>query len=116
MKCAFFDTCHYQRQLREKPDVWIVAHQLLFQSQASIGEVAGVFIDESFWQAGVWGVSPPARALTLDEIAAPLPLGKARMDEALADVEAYRAKLARALRRQPGTRRRRARAPRRRRI
>ncbi len=50
--------CAYQAQLRAEPDVWIVAHQILFHAQAALGDVAGVVIDEgsgrpvSGWAAG----------------------------------------------------------------
>jgi putative DNA primase/helicase len=96
MKCAFFHTCSYQLQKAVQPDVWIVAHQLLFTAQAALGEPAGVFIDEGFWQAGLWTAR---RGLTLDEIEAPLPLVSAKID-IIADLEPSRRKLARALRRQ----------------
>ena len=62
--CRFYATCSYQQQFEEEPDVWVIAHQLLFSPQAALGEVEGVFIDEAFWQAGLWVAS---RALTLDK-------------------------------------------------
>jgi hypothetical protein len=48
--------------------VWILAHQGLFQLHGAVGEIAGVIIDEGFWQARVWP-SKPGRGLTLNEIA-----------------------------------------------
>lgn len=98
--CRFYESCAYQQQTKDRPDVWVVAHQLLFSPQAALGDVGGVFIDESFWQAGIWVTRRP---LTLDEIAAPVALVRAGLDEVVADVENYRASLARALRRQPET-------------
>lgn len=97
VECAFFDSCSYQRQMNSRPQVWIIAHQLLFHAQAGIGPISGLFIDESFWQAGIWTAR---RGLTLDEIQAHLPLGPARLDTAVSDLESYRARLARALREQ----------------
>src|SRR5215208_844551 len=94
-RCAFYSSCAYQRQKTERPDVWIVAHQLLFTAQRAIGEVEGVIIDEGFWQAGVWTAT---RGLTLDEIEAQLPFGRAGLDDVVNDLEALRTKLARALR------------------
>ncbi len=93
--CPFYSRCRYQAQLRLKPDVWIVPHQLLFQGQAGLGAVARIVVDEGFWQAGI---IEAGRGLTLDEIADPPPL-KGKLDD-LADVAAYRPRLARALRRQ----------------
>ncbi len=94
-QCVFYETCSYQGQKAVRPDVWIVAHQLLFAAQAALGEVAGVFIDESFWQAGMWTAR---RGLTLEEIEAALIPGP-NLD-AQADLEPLRIVLARALRRQ----------------
>ena len=51
--CKYYDKCRYQAQLRERPDVWICAHGMLFYGQEEIGEVGGVVIDESFWSAGL---------------------------------------------------------------
>jgi hypothetical protein len=96
-QCAFYDTCAYQRQKTLKPEVWIVAHQLLFSAQGAIGKVQGVFIDEGFWQSGTWS-SP--RGLTIEQIEADLPFDPKR-SEVANDLSTYRGKLARALRRQP---------------
>ncbi len=54
-ECPFFRTCGYQRQKRQaSPDVWIVAHELLFtQKPKELGDLAAVVIDESFWQDGL---------------------------------------------------------------
>ncbi len=53
--CEFFWKCSYQRQKRqESPDVWIVAHELLFtQKPKELGDLAAVVVDESFWQDGL---------------------------------------------------------------
>ena len=50
VECKFYNECAYQAQLRDNPDVWIAAHQILFQAQAALGDVAGVVIDEGFWK------------------------------------------------------------------
>jgi putative DNA primase/helicase len=96
-RCPYYDTCSYQAQKNNKPEVWIVAHQMLFQGQKALGKVEMVIVDESFWQAGI---RTQKQGLTLDEIAAFLPFGTARRDSKLNDVESYRGQLARALRRQ----------------
>lgn len=95
--CDHYYECGYQTQLAPRPDVWIIAHQLLFQAQAALGEAELVIVDEGFWQAGL---RIPKRGLTLNEIEAPLPLGRAREDALHADVEAFRHRLASGLRAQ----------------
>lgn len=97
--CPFYLTCSYQAQMREKPEVWIVAHQMLFQGQTALGKVEMVVVDESFWQTGV---RIPNTGLTLDEVAAFLPFGSPKSDTLLNDIESYRKRLARALRLQDG--------------
>jgi hypothetical protein len=85
--CPFYSRCGYQAQLRDLPRVIIVAHEMLFTEQSALATFGGVFIDESFWQAGYWSSH---RGLTLDEIAAALPpyaTGRPR------DVQAYRKQL-----------------------
>jgi len=96
-QCQFYGTCSYQAQKEGRPDVWIVAHQMLYRAQSAFGDVELVVIDEGFWQSGL---RIPKRGLTLNEIQAPLPLGKARDDFLQNDIEANRAMLAKGLHRQ----------------
>jgi Bifunctional DNA primase/polymerase, N-terminal/Primase C terminal 2 (PriCT-2) len=57
MKCRFFERCGYQRQMRgDKPDIWIVAGDMLFHTQQVFGEPAGVIIDEAIWKKGLRGI------------------------------------------------------------
>lgn len=96
-RCAFFATCSYQAQVTTQPEVWIVAHQLLFSAGSALGKVEFVIVDEGFWQTGI---RIPKRGLTLDEIGS-MVLSKGAAQDFLAnDVESYRAQLARALKRQ----------------
>jgi putative DNA primase/helicase len=95
--CEHFHSCGYQAQQAGRPDVWIVAHQMLFRAQAAIGKVELVVVDEGFWQSGL---RIPKRGLTLNEIEAQLPLGKARDDSLQNDVEHFRHRLAEGLRAQ----------------
>jgi hypothetical protein len=90
--CPFYQTCAYQKQKHQKPDVWIFAHQMLFRAQSAINELSVLFIDESFQEAGQ---SKPKNGVTLDELDKPLSLFK---PEVANDLEPYRMKLARALR------------------
>jgi putative DNA primase/helicase len=50
-QCPFYDQCGYQRRKRSEPDVWIATHEYLSQDPSVFGEIAAVFIDESFWRA-----------------------------------------------------------------
>ena len=98
-RCEFYDTCAYQQQLRsEKPDVWIAAHEALFHHQPAFGDVAGVIIDESFWQDGL---RISKHGIGLAEIATSLipPMGK---DDVGADLDMLRTRLTKALRAQSG--------------
>ena len=67
-RCPHYDSCGYQRQKRQTPDVWLAAHQMLFHEQAAFGDVDRLIVDESFWQAGTYGNDPERHGLTLDEI------------------------------------------------
>lgn len=96
-QCQFYNSCSYQAQKEGRPDVWIVAHQMLYRAQSAFGDIELVVIDEGFWQSGL---RIPKRGLTLNEIEAPLPLGKAHDDFLQNDIEANRAMLAKGLRRQ----------------
>ena len=51
--CSSFLTCTYQAQMREKPDVWICSHNLLFASPKGIEKARGVIIDEGFFDKGI---------------------------------------------------------------
>jgi hypothetical protein len=75
-ECALYNSCLYQKQKKKQPDVWLVSHEMLFIAQETIKKPSAVLIDESFWQAGVFGmpkrdkdrdISP--RGITIDEIA-----------------------------------------------
>jgi hypothetical protein len=69
-ECEHFNACAFQRQLRgEQPDVWLAAHEMLFHDQQALSDVAGIIIDETFYQDGLSGIEEPREALTLDEIA-----------------------------------------------
>jgi putative DNA primase/helicase len=60
--CEFYDVCGYQRQRRALPDIWVVAHQLLFQARPSfIPEPASLVTDEAFWSGALHGVDRPVK-------------------------------------------------------
>ncbi len=61
-ECEFFATCGYQRQRQQRPDVWVVPHQLLFRAKPGfIPTPAALAIDECFWGAALHGVDRPVR-------------------------------------------------------
>jgi hypothetical protein len=35
-QCEFFDRCGYQRQRRQRPDIWVVPHQLCFANARAL--------------------------------------------------------------------------------
>ena len=94
-ECAFYSSCRYQAQKANKPQVWIVAREMLFTAQPALGDVDAIFVDEGFWQAGIW---KGGRGLTLDEIETVPDTPHARFTAAF--LRPHRIKLARALRRQ----------------
>lgn len=96
--CPLFYDCAYQRQIRDTPEVWIGSHELLFSAPGSLGNVAGIVIDEGFWQAGIKG---GGRGLTLHDLGSPPPVGRNNFEElAAADIAAWRSTMAAALRAQ----------------
>jgi hypothetical protein len=59
-RCPARESCRYQAQAREKPTVWVAAHNFLFQSPpAALAEARAVVIDEGFWQQALRGVDAP---------------------------------------------------------
>jgi hypothetical protein len=54
--CHFFDQCGYQRQQSPRPQVWIIAADMVFHHQAAFGTPRALIIDESFWQKALRGI------------------------------------------------------------
>ncbi|MFL5252951.1 MAG: toprim domain-containing protein [Rhodopila sp.] len=73
VECPFFRECGYQKQKAQRADLWFGAHELMFQEKpAALGDLAGLIVDESFWQAGL----EDKRDLSLSTLSlAPLPPG-----------------------------------------
>jgi hypothetical protein len=68
--CEFFASCGYQRQRRQRPNVWIVPHHLLFHKRPDfIAEPDSLAIDEAFWGAPLHGIDE-ARKLWLSDLVA----------------------------------------------
>jgi hypothetical protein len=66
--CEFYAGCGYQRQRRQRPDLWIVPHQLLFRDRPDfIPEPASLAIDESFWGAALHGIDD-VRKISLSDL------------------------------------------------
>jgi putative DNA primase/helicase len=69
-QCPAFDRCGYQRQRRQRADLWLVPHETLFiRKPEAIGDLAALVVDESVWQSGLVGVGDDRLTLTLDELA-----------------------------------------------
>jgi hypothetical protein len=67
--CEFYERCGYQRQCRQRPDIWITPHQLLYRKRPDfIPQPASLTIDESFWSAALHGIYEP-RKVWLRELA-----------------------------------------------
>ena len=64
-QCEFFDECPFQRQRALKPDVWFVAHEILFgrNGPTRSRNPPVVVVDESAWQDGLFGTVSPVRLL-----------------------------------------------------
>jgi hypothetical protein len=69
-ECPFLRGCRYQALFPGKgeppPDVFIAAHQMMFHAQERFGEFAAIGIDESFWEAGLWGIGKDESNWTIE--------------------------------------------------
>jgi hypothetical protein len=54
-QCAFYNTCGYQKQRRQRPDVWAMPHQLLTRPKPTFIKCDTLGIDESFWSVARHG-------------------------------------------------------------
>jgi Bifunctional DNA primase/polymerase, N-terminal/Primase C terminal 2 (PriCT-2) len=54
--CRFISQCGYQRQMLPRPQVWIIAADMIFHHQAAFGKLQALIIDESFWQKSLRGI------------------------------------------------------------
>jgi hypothetical protein len=54
--CHFYDQCGYQRQQATRPQVWIIAADMVFHRQDAFGKPRALIIDESFWQKALRGI------------------------------------------------------------
>jgi putative DNA primase/helicase len=70
LTCPFFGQCGYQRQRRQRADLWIVPHETLFvRKPEAIGDLAALVVDEAAWQSGLVGVGAGRGvALALDAL------------------------------------------------
>jgi putative DNA primase/helicase len=113
-ECGFYHVCGYQRQRQQRPDIWIVPHQLLFRERPSfISEPDSVVIDEAFWGAALHGVERPYRLLlsAINQHREIYIAGRGRQvrdSSATADLMAVSARVYRALEMEGGGRIRRA--------
>jgi len=71
--CQFYPCC-YTDQLEQKADIWIVAHHALFsQRPEPVPHPCLLIIDESFWQAGLYGVDSDSQERITVEMIEALP-------------------------------------------
>lgn len=71
--CSYYP-CRYENQREQKADIWIVAHHALFsQRPESIPQPSLIIIDESFWQAGLYGVGSDTPKLITPKMIEALP-------------------------------------------
>ena len=97
-RCAFYDTCGYQRQFRGTlPDICIGAHELLFHEQSAFGKIAMVIVDEDFWEDGI---RIDKHSVSIAEMAGALIPSKGKEDLG-AELDELRNRLATAMRHQP---------------
>jgi putative DNA primase/helicase len=69
VKCPFYSACGYQAQRKAEADLWIVAHEILYNKKpTALGDVAAVVVDESAWQDGLIGAHGRHLQLTLDAL------------------------------------------------
>src|SRR5215813_11990054 len=102
LRCRFFGSCGYQRQLRDRDgvQVWIVAIDTLFHTQKALGEPVIVIVDEALWQKGIRGVEANEDfdwTVAIDSISNQPPPPRTLLN----DLSHYRHRLASALRVQP---------------
>lgn len=70
--CPFFTSCGYQRQRQAKADIWLAAHEMLFQRKpGALGELAAVVVDEKFQRAGLVLSDQDKAGFPLDLLDAP---------------------------------------------
>jgi putative DNA primase/helicase len=54
--CPFYDQCGFQRQKKQRADLWFLAHEYLFsQKPRTVGVPAVLIVDEAVWKAGLFG-------------------------------------------------------------
>ena len=54
--CRYYNECGYQRQNWPRPQVWIVASDMIFHRQPAFGKPRALIIDELFWQKALRGI------------------------------------------------------------
>lgn len=77
--CRFYGRCGYQRQMpgKKKPEVWIVASDMLFHSPEALGNPNFVIIDEAVWNKGVHGTQDDQKwSVAIDSMIDPDPNGR----------------------------------------
>jgi putative DNA primase/helicase len=69
-ECPFYSVCGYQRQKKERADIWFMAHEILFtQKPQALGDIAVVIVDEAIGEAGLLGTEPKPTDLAISDLA-----------------------------------------------
>jgi hypothetical protein len=61
--CQSYTRCAYQRQRVKRPQVWIVAADMIFHHQSTFRRTAVLIVDESFWQKALRGIEHGDRSI-----------------------------------------------------
>lgn len=95
-RCPFFAICGHKRQSRAQADIWIAPHAILWRAPPKMINAAALIVDEDASGGAFGGFDGAPVRLSLDELAAVLPIA-GDMD-ATADLAAVSARAAHALR------------------
>lgn len=95
-RCPFFAICGHQRQRRAQADIWIAPHAILWRAPPKMIDAAALIVDEDASGGAFGGFDGAPVRLSLDELAAVLPI--AGDIDATADLAAVSARAANALR------------------
>jgi putative DNA primase/helicase len=86
--CPLKATCKWIGQIPKKgeplPQVWIVAHELLFSGLPALGDPVAVIVDEGLWKSGIRHCAKPLRVDDIGTLHPPPPLSEEEKKDQLA--------------------------------
>lgn len=98
--CPFFETCAYQAQRRQEPDIWVVPHTMLFVPDKLFKDLAGLVVDESFWGPAFYS----SGGFTAQDLLTPLENFASKNDENMNELSVIMEKFVQGLRSAEGGR------------